>query len=186
MLGAILEARYGRSYRQIVAERIFEPLALKDTYLGERHVPAGEVVRSYRGQDDELVPDAGIDWPEYAIVHAELYTTADDLGAFLNALCRGQLVKPETLMRLWKRPYRHRDGSESFFAAGWDSGTSGEYRHVGHDGGTKVRVRLLFRDSLAEDTYAYVYLTNGSAENVWTSTLVESLMDVVSRHDRPH
>jgi D-alanyl-D-alanine carboxypeptidase len=59
-------------------------------------------VKSYRGEDDELVPDHVFEWPEYAIVHAELYTTVDDLGAFLNAVCEGRLAKPETLLRLWK------------------------------------------------------------------------------------
>jgi len=182
VLGAILETLYGKSYREIVTERIVEPLALRDTYLGEGHVPAGEVVVSYRGEDGELVPDFDIAWTEYAIVHAELYTTVDDLGLFLNALCDGRLLRPETLLRLWK-PHRRRDGTDSFFASGWDYGTSGAYKQVGHDGGNKVRVRLLFDESLANDTYAYIYLTNGSAENVWTSRLTESLMDVLSGYD---
>jgi CubicO group peptidase (beta-lactamase class C family) len=181
VLGAILEARYRMPYRQIVTQRIVEPLGLEHTYFGKGHAPAGELVKSYRGQDDELVPDHVFAWPEYAIVHAELYTTVDDLGAYLNALCEGRLVKPETLMHLWK-PHTRRDGDDSFFASGWDYSTSGAYKQVGHDGGNKVRVRLLYRDSLASDTYAYIYLTTGSAENVWTSTLVESLMEVVSRH----
>lgn len=182
VLGAVLERLSGKPYRQLVSERIIEPLALEETYLGKRHAPAGKLVKSYRGEDDELVPGYEFDWPDYAIVHAELFTTVDDLGAFVNALCEGRLVKRETLVRLWK-PYRHRDGSDSFFASGWDYGTSGSYKYVGHEGGNVVRVRLLFRDSLADDTYTYIYLTNGSAENVWTSTLVESLMAVVSRYD---
>ena len=182
VLGNILEAHYKVPYRQIVTERILEPLALHDTYLGKRHAPADRLVSSYRGQDGELVADYVIDWPEYGIMHAELYTTVQDLGAFLNALCSGRLLKPETLRRLWK-PHRYRDGSDSEFAAGWAYGTSGAYKQVGHDGGNKVRVRLLFDDSLADDTYAYVYLTNGSADNVWTNTLTESVMDVVSGYD---
>jgi D-alanyl-D-alanine carboxypeptidase len=182
VLGAILEARYRMPYRQIVTQRIVEPLALEHTYLGKSHAPAARLVKGYRGEDDELVPDYDFRWPEYAIVHAELYTTVDDLSAFLNALCQGRVVKPETLLRLWK-PHTRRDGDDSFFASGWDYSKSGDYKQVGHDGGNKVRVRLLYRDSLASDTYAYIYLTTGSAENVWTSTLVESLMDVVSRYD---
>jgi D-alanyl-D-alanine carboxypeptidase len=182
VLGAILEARYRMPYRTIVTERIVTPLGLKHTYFGKRHAPA-ELVKSYKGVDGELVPDTVLDWPEYAIVHAELYTTVDDLGAFLNALREGRLVRPETLLRLWKR-HRRRDGDDSIFAAGWDYGTSDGYTHVGHEGGSRLRVRLLFRDSLAKDTYVYVYLTNGSAENVWSSTLVDSLMEIVSRHAR--
>lgn len=182
VLGALLETLYGKTYRQIVTERIVEPLALRHTYLGERHVPAAEVVASYRGEDGELVPDHDIDWTEYAIVHAELYTTVDDLGRFLNALCEGRLLEPETLLRLWK-PHRRRDGDDSMFAAGWEHETGGSYTYIGHEGGGKVRVRLLFRDSLADDTYAYIYLTSGSAENVWSRRLVDSLMTVMARYE---
>ena len=182
VLGAILETLYGMSYRQIVTERIVEPLGLKNTYLGKRHVPAGKLMKVYRDEDGELVPDSIIDWPEYAIVHVDLFTTIDDLGAFLGAVCQGRLVKRETLLRLWK-PYRYRDGSDGSFAAGWEYGTSGASRQVGHGGGNKVAVRLVFRDSLADDSYAYVYLTNGGVEDIGSSTLIDSLRNVVSRYD---
>lgn len=42
-----------------------------------------------------------------------------------------------------------------------------------------VRVRLLFGDSLARDTYAIVYFTNGSAANVWSRTLVYSVFALI-------
>lgn len=182
VLGALLEAHYKTTYRQIVTDRIVKPLGLRDTYFGKSHVPAGKMVSSYIGKDHQLTIDKGIDWPEYGIVHAELYTTIDDLGLFLNALCQGRLVKRETLLSLWK-PYRYEKGGVGWVASGWEYGTSGRYQNVGHDGGTKTRVRLLFRDSLTKDTYAFIYLTNGSAENVWSRTLIDSLMPIVSPHD---
>jgi D-alanyl-D-alanine carboxypeptidase len=181
VLEAILEAHYKMPYRKIVTDRIVEPLGLKDTYLGKGHVPEGRMVKSYIGRNDRLAADDLIDWPEYSIVHAELYTTVDDLGTFLNALCEGRLLRRETLQNAWK-PHRYRGGGRGEFAAGWEYGTSGPYRYVGHDGGTKVRVRLLFDDSLTRNTYVFIYLTNGSATNVWSRTLVDSLMAITAAH----
>jgi CubicO group peptidase (beta-lactamase class C family) len=183
VLGVLLEKLHKMPYRQLVTDRILQPLGMRNTYLGNGRVPQGKVVTSYRGKDGRLEADHVINWGDYAIVHAELYTTIDDLGAFLNAVCEGRLVRRETLLRLWK-PYRRRDGGTGWPASGWDYGTGSGYQQVGHDGGTKVRVRLLFRDSLAEDTYAFIYLTNGSAMNVWSSILIDSVQDLTLRYRR--
>jgi hypothetical protein len=137
------------------------------------------VVRSYIGKDGQLIADAGVEWPEYSIVHAELYSTLDDLGAFIRALCAGRLLKPAILQDLW-RPNRFGEGGLGWFASGWEYGTRGNYKYVGHDGGTKVRLRLVFDDSLADNTYTFVYLTNGSASNVWSRTLIDSVMAVAA------
>ena len=179
VLGALLEAHYHMPYRRIVSERIIEPLGLEHSYLGRSRVPAGKTVQSYIGKDGQLVADVAIDWPEYSFAHAELYSTLDDLHAFIRALCAGRLLKPATLQDLW-RPNRFGEGGRGWFASGWEYGTSGDYQYVGHDGGTKVRLRLLFKDSLAADTYICIYLTNGSAKNVWSRTLVDSVMAVVA------
>jgi CubicO group peptidase (beta-lactamase class C family) len=182
VLGALLEELFKMPYRQLVTDRILQPLGMRTTYLGKSHVSEKKVVTSYRGKDGRLEADHAINWRDYAIVHAELYTTIDDLGAFLNAVCEGRLVRRETLLRLWK-PYRRRDGGTGWPASGWDYSTGSGYQQVGHDGGTKVRVRLLFRDSLAEDTYAFIYLTNGSATNVWSSILIDSVQDLTLRYE---
>jgi D-alanyl-D-alanine carboxypeptidase len=181
LLAAILEALYHRPYRKIVSDEIIEPLGLRNTYLGKSHAPAGRVVADYTGKNHQLVAGPSIDWPEYAIVHTELFATVDDLGNFLNALAEGRLLKRETLLKQWK-PYRYKQGGSGGFASGWDYGTSGRYKHVGHEGGNKVRVRMLFDEAL-RDTYVFIYLTNGSAENVWSSTLIESLMDIAAPHE---
>jgi CubicO group peptidase (beta-lactamase class C family) len=180
VLGALLEAHYKMPYRQIVTERIVKPLALGNTYLGKGHVPAGTLVASYRGTNDVLGPNPLIDWQEYAIAHAELFTTIDDLATFMSAVRTGRLVKTETLLRLWK-PYRLRDDRAGFWASGWDYEERGRYKQVGHDGGAVLRATLVFEDSLATNTYTYIYLTNGSAANVWSRTLIESVMPIVAR-----
>lgn len=174
VLAAILEAHYKMPYRRIVMDRIVRPTGLNNTYFGKDHIAGRKVVKSYIGRDHRLAVQDAIDWPEYSIVHAELYTTIDDLGNFLNALCDGRLVRHDTLLQFWK-PHRYHKGGFGWFAAGWEYGTSDRFQELGHDGGTKVRVRLLFKDSLTSNTYAFIYFTNGSAENVWSRTLIDSV-----------
>lgn len=180
ILGQLLEAHYHEPYRQIATERILEPLGLHNTYFGRGSVPAGKLVRNYHGVDGAATPDTIYPWPEYSYVHVELFTTMDDLGAFFSAVRKGRLVKPETLQKMW-HPYRLVGGGSSYWGGGWEVETRGGERRVGHDGGEVVRAMLVFTDSLARGTYTYIYLTNGSASNVWTRTLIESLMPVATK-----
>ncbi|MFN7111346.1 MAG: serine hydrolase domain-containing protein [Brevundimonas sp.] len=181
VLQAVLEQLHGMPYRRIVQTRIIEPLGLREVYLGSAPAPAARRVSAYRGEDGVLVAESVVAWPDYSIAHADLFTTADDLGAFLTAVAQGRFARPQTLARLW-RPYRLPNGGVTDFASGWDYGESGGYREVGHDGGVKVRVRLLFRDDLS-DHYVIVYLTNGTRDNVWTRRLIDSVQPLVLQRD---
>ncbi|WP_292083450.1 MULTISPECIES: serine hydrolase [unclassified Brevundimonas] len=182
VLQAVLERLHGMPYRQIVQRRIAEPLGLRDVYLGLANAPAGRLVSAYRGEGARLVPDPTVPWPDYSIAHAELFTTADDLGVFLTAVAQGRFARPQTLARLW-RPYRQANGQRGDFASGWDYGESEGFREVGHDGGVKVRVRLIFRGDDLNDHYVIIYLTNGTREGVWTRRLVESIQPLVLQSD---
>ncbi|WP_305068926.1 serine hydrolase domain-containing protein [Lysobacter sp. 5GHs7-4] len=179
VLTALLEAHYGKPYAQIAEERIVRKLQLGHTGWGPAARSEQRVVRSYVGKNGRLEPEQDIAWPRYAYGHAALYLTLDDLARFLQAVTSGELVTKATLRRLWQ-PRTLSNGRRGGFAAGWEYGESGEYRQVGHDGGTRVRVRVLFRDSLDEDVYVFAYLTNGSVRNVWSRVLVGSAMAVVA------
>ena len=184
VLTALLEARYGKPYAQIARERIVDKLRLGHTSLGGRALPKGRAVTAYTSKDRRLEPSPVVSWPEYAYGHAELYSTLDDLATFLQALRSGALVGRATLARLWQPPTLS-NGQRGVFAAGWEYGESGEYRHVGHDGGARVRLRWTFRDTPAGDGYVFIYLTSGSVKNVWSRTLVNSVIAAVAPKDFP-
>jgi D-alanyl-D-alanine carboxypeptidase len=179
VLAAILEAHYGKPYTQIVFDRIVKKLGLKHTSWGVTSLPKSGVVTEYVGKDGQLQYDPLPSWSEISFAHAMLFTTLDDLGNFLNAVIKGQLVSKPTLVKLWQLQPEV-NGRRDWFASGWDYGESDGYRQVGHDGGTKVRVRIVFKDTLDSGVYIFVYLTNGSAKNVWSRTLVNSAMAVVA------
>ena len=179
VLAALLEAHYGQPYPRIVGERIIDKLALKHTWLGGATRPEQEVVQEYIGKNGQLREDEELVWPAYAVSHADLYTTVDDLGRFLQALSAGELVGQDALQRFWQ-PRSSAEGRTAGFATGWESSDIDGYREVGHDGGTKVRARIAFQGSLQGDRYIFIYLTNGSAGNVWSRTLVGSAMAAVA------
>lgn len=177
VIEAVLEAVTQTPYRKLVSERIIAPLGLHETWLSVADVPKPRLVESYRAEEGRVVPEPSIAWPDYGIVHQGIYATVDDIGKFMSAVAQGRLVSKARLMRLW-HPYRLATGDSGLFASGWDYGESGRWHEVGHDGGTKVRVRILFGESL-DDHYVIVYLTNGNKDDVWSRTLVDSVQDLV-------
>lgn len=179
VLAALLSARYGKPYAQVAEERIIRRLGLGHTWLGPAALPGHGVVMNYLGRNGRLEPDKDVAWPIYSYGHAGLYSTLDDLARFLQAVASGQLVGKATLQQAW-RPRTLSSGRRGWFAAGWEYGESGAWRQVGHDGGARDRVRILFGNSLQGEVYIVVYLTSGSARNVWTRVLVDSAMAAVA------
>lgn len=177
VIGAILEAVTGKSYRELVQTRILSPLGRNDVWLGASGIANDRLVRDYHGEAGKIVADTPIAWPDYASPHTGIHATAEGLAAVLDAIAAGRFVSQKALTQLWQ-PHAFANGDRGWFASGWDYGESGEWREVGHDGSAKLRVRILFRGDLPSERYVIVYLTNGSADNVWSRTLVES----VQRH----
>lgn len=177
VIEAILESVTGKCYSELVHNRIISPLGLRSTWLGLDGVPRGRLVASYHGENGHVVPDIPIAWPTYSVAHGELYSSAGDMATFLTAVAEGKFVSHGALMRFWE-PYAFSNGNNGYFASGWEYGESGAWHEVGHDGGAKLRVRILFREDL-NDYFVIVYLTNGSRDNVWSRTLVDSIQRLV-------
>ncbi|WP_312661004.1 serine hydrolase domain-containing protein [Stenotrophomonas geniculata] len=185
VLTALLEAHYRRPYPAIARERILQPLKMASTSWGVASVPAQRAAVAYIGKDGTLQPANEDPWPDYGWGHADLQTTVGDMNRFLQALATGRLVRTATLEKLWQ-PQKLSGGGSNFFSTGWDTTRSDGYTQVGHDGGTRVRARLAYKGTLAGGYWVFVYLTNGSARNVWSSTLVESTMAVAAPQEFPH
>jgi len=179
VLTMLLEAHYGKPYPQIARERIIQKLHLKHTWLGVDAVPMGRLVTAYTSTGGRLEPSRTVPWPDYSVGHAELFMTIDDLATFMQAMRTGALVAQRSLGMLW-RPQTLPNGNRGVFSTGWEYGESGAYRHVGHDGGAHVRVRMAFNERVDGDSYVFIYLTNGSVKNVWSRTLVNSVMGIVA------
>ncbi len=184
VLTALLEAHYRKPYPAIARERILQPLKMRSTSWGLDSVPAARAAVPYTGKDGALQAADEDPWPHYGWGHADLQTTVGDMNRFLQALATGKLLRTATLQKLWQ-PQKLASGGSNFFSTGWDTTRSDGYTQVGHDGGTRVRARLAYKGSLASGYWVFVYLTNGSARNVWSSTLVESTMAVAAPQEFP-
>lgn len=173
VLCAILEAVTGKPVEDLMRQRLIDRLKLRNVWLDQADVPANRLVASYHSEGGALVPDQRIAWPDYARTFSDVHATAGDLARFLDAVANGFFVQHSTLDQLW-RPYAFANGNTGIFASAWEYGESGSWREVGHDGGAKLRVRILFRPD-SPDRWTIVYLTNGSRDDVWSRTLLESV-----------
>ncbi|WP_281558019.1 serine hydrolase domain-containing protein [Thalassomonas sp. RHCl1] len=177
VIKAVLEAITDMSYYELVNKKIIKPLGLKETWFGLKEVPKEHLVSSYLPESGGGYLKNEVHFPEYAISHSDAYSSLDDLSKFMSSLAQGLLISQQSLVELW-RPYRLSDGDEGYFSTGWDYNRAGGWHEVGHDGGTLVRVRILFQSSL-DDHYIIVYLTNGNKDGVWSRTLVDSVQNYV-------
>lgn len=95
LLGLIIEKITGRSYAQNLQERIFDPLGMTHTTLGDKSPPASDVA-SYYQKPYEIETSAfnlSQAWAAGAVI-----STPPDLAVFLRALLHGKLFqRPETL-----------------------------------------------------------------------------------------
>jgi CubicO group peptidase (beta-lactamase class C family) len=100
LLGCLIEVISGKTLEEYLAERIFRPLGMTDTYFNVPPSKAARLVRVYREDSlHRLVPyvlsDEGID-PDYPMRHkryfsggAGLTSTAWDYAVFLQMLLNG-------------------------------------------------------------------------------------------------
>jgi CubicO group peptidase (beta-lactamase class C family) len=101
VLGRVIERLTGQSYEQALSARILRPLGLADTGLArwDRIVPRLAPTYFWRDDQRRLVADMPVYWENWDAAGA-LYSTADDLARFADALYDGRLVRADLLGRL--------------------------------------------------------------------------------------
>nr|WP_269468679.1 serine hydrolase domain-containing protein [Alteromonas sp. ASW11-130] len=170
----VIESVTNSTYRKLVESRIYQPLGLQNTWLGRKGVPRERIVPLNNIRNEHVNVDA---FPEYAISHADAYSTIADLCTFLTGLTSGKLVSKRTLVKLWQ-PYALQSNKVGGFSSGWNYDRIGTWNAIGHDGGGVVRARVLFKNTL-DDHYIIIYLTNDNKDGVWSRTLVDSIQQHV-------
>jgi D-alanyl-D-alanine carboxypeptidase len=98
VLGKIIEQLYGKPYDQVLKERIVDPLLLADTGMMTQHAIIDNLADTYFFRDDlkALANDFPV-YPENWYAAGAMYSTADDLLKFSNALFGLRLLKKATL-----------------------------------------------------------------------------------------
>jgi CubicO group peptidase (beta-lactamase class C family) len=113
-LGRIVEIVSGQSFPEFLQQRIFDPLAMKDTTFYPSEAQAARIAKSYQNTAGELaeVPIRFLNGlsptfrDRYPAPNGGLFSTASDYGRFCRMLLNQgsldgrQLLKPETVKRM--------------------------------------------------------------------------------------
>jgi CubicO group peptidase (beta-lactamase class C family) len=164
LMGAVLEARAGRAWEEILQAEILSPTGLSSAGFGPPGVAdALSEPRGHRRQaDSSLLPvEPGIfaDNPPFLGPAGRLHMTIADLARWGQEHLRGErgadgLVKAATFQ------YLHRPPAGADYALGWAVRTIGGHRAMWHNGSNTLWYAAVAFDPVADRGVALV--TNGS------------------------
>jgi D-alanyl-D-alanine carboxypeptidase len=137
LLGQVIARVSGKPLDVFLDERIFRPPKMNWTGFGFRDLNCLSTNYIWNGDRFERM------YPMEAWGHTGLVSTVLDLATWDAALHSGQLLKPESLERMWT-PARLNNGTELGYGLGWGIGSVCGRKAVGHGGGrVGVSTRLL-------------------------------------------
>lgn len=168
LLGYILEHVTDKSYAELLAERIYQPLGMTNTLLGESINTENAEVYSYQIQDKkwQQVPewDMSVAYSAGAIV-----STTRDLDIFIRGLFEGKLLKKSSLDRMLELENGFGQG---IFGTKYKHGEK-ELQGYWHNGGIEAFVSHLAY--YPEVDISVVVLTNGLNYDI--RKVYEALLD---------
>lgn len=98
LIGMIIEKATGKTYGELMRERIINPLKLKNTYVPENPILSGHYCHGYRynflGNKDEWTDVTNLVDPSFMGAAGSLVSTAGDLLVWLDALLASTLLSP--------------------------------------------------------------------------------------------
>jgi CubicO group peptidase (beta-lactamase class C family) len=161
-LSTVLETVTGRSYRDLLVERIFRPADFAESAPELLDEEFGAVVarmaRPYQYDAQRgLVEVAPPDYPR-ATASAGIVSTVLDLAKFDVSFDRGIFLRPETRDMAWM-PMRTGDGRSLPYALGWFVQDAPNGRYVWHYGWHMGSFSALYLKLPAEG-WTFVFLAN--------------------------
>ncbi len=144
-LGLIIEEVTGQKAADVLAERIFNPLGMTDTYLSGRDEPLEPMAyTNLFGMQETKSPMTSI-LTSVNSYHSSMFTaggiisTAGDLMRFLNALLEGRLLSSASLNHMTDWLVSYPDGFglnlKAYYGMGLSRYIREDYSMTGHNGG---------------------------------------------------
>ena len=117
LLGYIIEAASGLSYGQYIAENIFKPSGMNNSYYGDNAVVIPNRANSY-SKEGNLFKNG--DYRSMSIPYSAgaILSTVEDLFKWHQALYNNKLLKKETLLKAFTA-FQLKDGTKGDFGYGW-------------------------------------------------------------------
>lgn len=144
LAGLVLEAVTGRSFRDVIAEEVFEPARMLDSGWYDRRDDAPRVAEGWDLHDGSWVQNIYA-YPPIGEPAGGAHVTADDLLRFITAMREGRLLDAELTEDFMTPQVEHPDGEwyglglvfelredgsmRSYYKDGENPGVSGIVRH---------------------------------------------------------
>lgn len=156
LLGLIIEKVSGASYADFVAQNLFAPVGMKNSYYCSERTIRRHHAHGYDTANGQLVLKAYMDhtWPYSA---GSLCSTAGDLAAWLNALHGGRVLSADSY-RAMTTPAVLNDGTRTRYGFGLGIAEIGGRRVIAHGGG--INGFLSETEYYPDDELAIVVLQN--------------------------
>lgn len=132
LLGYLLEKIYGKTYAQVVQEKIFGPLGMRHSYYDyASSIIPGRASGYVKGNDGYK----NADYLSMSLPYAAggLLSTAGDMRKWYSALHDGKVLKQETLKKAFSA-FQLTSGRFTGYGYGWETGNvqgSASAKHVG-------------------------------------------------------
>lgn len=101
LLGVVMQEVTDKSYDQVLKEKIFDPLGMRDTGHDDREQILERRARGYSTTIDGELRNAPTEHISWVIAAASLYSTVSDLYKFERALTQGVLLPKKTVELMW-------------------------------------------------------------------------------------
>lgn len=163
LLTFILEKAYGKSFQELLGERITGPLDLKSTRIFDEIKPEENEARSYSFKDKWTL-EAETD-PSIPLGAGAIQSTVRDLATFIESLFAGKLISQESLDKMTELQDGYGRGIFSF--------PYYERKALGHNGGIDGFQSLMAH--FPEEKLTLVTLSNGVNFN--TNDITLALLD---------
>jgi D-alanyl-D-alanine carboxypeptidase len=133
ILGAVIEKASGETYERFLTKRIFEPLAMTNTFFGSNEPLIKRRAQGY-SEENGVVRNAAFLSMTQPHAAGSLVSTVDDLVKWDAAMVAGTVLKRESIARM-ATPYTLKDGSKTGYGYGLEIRTLKGREAIEHGGG---------------------------------------------------
>jgi serine beta-lactamase-like protein LACTB len=189
VIGYVIEQLEKKPFAKVMQEKLLDPIGMTDSSFdpapAQRKHLARALMWTYHGREFPA--------PTFDLGMApagSLYSNADDMGKFLKFLfaggqgAKGQILKSETLQKMWVPPFPEKDGKSGYGLGCAVSQFKGK-RRIGHGGAVYGFATTLA--ALPDDKLGVIVMAAKDVANAVTNHIAEVALErmLAVRQNKP-